>query len=99
MLNSRRHPTNTGRGFGTARRNLGLIKSTDKGRTWTRDAAENYKRPMWPGARFGSPFYVHYEKNGGNVGQDGANRYIYAVSNNGFWNDGDQYIIGPRSQG
>jgi hypothetical protein len=54
----------------------------------------NYKRPMWPAPSFGSPFFVRYGKNGGNVKQDGANRYVYAVSNNGFWNDGDQYLIG-----
>ena len=78
--------------------NSSLIKSTDKGLTWTRSAAENYKRPMWPGPAFGSPFFVHYGKNGGNVEQDGASRYVYAVSNNGFWNDGDQYILGRVSR-
>ena len=74
--------------------NCSLIKSTDKGRRWTRDAAENYKHPMWPGPAFGAPFFVHYGKNGGGMDRDGANRYVYAVSTNGFWNDGDQYIIG-----
>jgi hypothetical protein len=49
---------------------------------------------MWPDPSFGSPFFVHYGKTGGNVEQDIANRYVYAVSNNGFWNDGRQYIIG-----
>jgi len=74
--------------------NASLIKSTDRGLTWTRSAAENYTRPMWPGRRFGSPFFVHYGKNGGTVSQDGARQYVYAISPNGFWNDGDDYILG-----
>jgi len=78
--------------------NSSLIKSADRGLTWTRSAAENYARPLWPGPAFGSPFFVHYGKNGGQVEQDGAHRFVYAVSNNGFWNDGDQYIIGRVSR-
>jgi len=80
--------------------NSSLIKSTDRGLTWTRTAAENYRDPMWPGAAFGAPFFVHYGKNGGSSLQDGAGRYVYAVSTNGFWNDGDRYILGrvPRSR-
>jgi hypothetical protein len=74
--------------------NASLIKSTDRGMTWTRSAAENYTRPMWPGARFGSPFFVHYGQNGGTVSQDCARQYVYAISANGFWNDGDNYILG-----
>ena len=74
--------------------NASLIKLTDRGRSWTRSAAENYQRPMWPGPRFGAPYFIHYGKNGGNVARDGANRYVYAVSNNGFWNGGDDDIVG-----
>jgi len=75
-------------------RNTSLIKSEDKGITWTRSAKENYDDPMWPGDRFGTPFFVHYGKNGGNVTKDGADKYVYAISNNGFWDNGDDYIIG-----
>jgi hypothetical protein len=74
--------------------NASLIKSTDKGLTWTRSAAENYSSPMWPGSRFGGPFFVHYGKNGGQVTNDNATEYVYAISPNGFWNGGDDYIIG-----
>jgi len=74
--------------------NASLIKSVDRGLTWTRGAAENYQSPMWPGTRFGSPFFVHYGKNGGSVSHDGALQYVYALSPNGFWNDGDDYILG-----
>jgi hypothetical protein len=71
-----------------------LIKSKDRGRTWTRSAAENYRNPMWPGRSFGAPFFVHYGQNGGEVTQDQADRYVYALSTNGFWNDGDSYVLG-----
>ena len=74
--------------------NSSLIKSIDKGRTWSRSAAENYAQPMWPGPSFGAPFFIHYGRNGGSVKQDGADRYVYAASTNGFWNDGDSYILG-----
>jgi hypothetical protein len=74
--------------------NSSLIKSTDRGHTWFRDAEQNYRRPMWPGSLFGAPFFVHYGENGGSVAQDGANEYVYACSTNGFWNDGDTLILG-----
>lgn len=74
--------------------NSSLIKSTDRGLTWQRDAKTNYASPMWPGPKFGAPFFIHYGKNGGQVKQDGADEYVYAISTNGFWNDGDSYILG-----
>lgn len=79
--------------------NSSLIKSTDRGLTWSPRAADNYRRPMWPGPAFGAPFFIHYGKNGGNVKRDGADRYVYAASTNGFWNDGDRYVLGrvPRT--
>lgn len=80
--------------------NASLIKSHDRGKTWTRSAAKNYQAPMWPGARFGAPFFVHYGQNGGSVSRDQADRYVYAISTNGFWNDGDSLILGrvPRNR-
>jgi hypothetical protein len=74
--------------------NSSLIKSTDRGLTWTRNASENYEHPMWPGSRFGAPFFIRYGQNGGKVSRDGASDYVYAVSTNGFWNDGDNLILG-----
>jgi hypothetical protein len=71
-----------------------LIKSSDRGRTWMRTAQENYDKPMWPGPNFGAPFFVHYGRDGGDVVQDDGNVYVYAVSTNGFWNDGDRLILG-----
>jgi hypothetical protein len=74
--------------------NSSLIKSTDRGLTWTRSEEENYTRPMWPGLHFGAPFFIHYGRNGGAVTRDNAHRFVYATSTNGFWNDGDNYILG-----
>lgn len=73
--------------------NSSLIKSTDHGRTWTRSAMENYVSPMWPGSRFGAPGFIHYGRNGGDVKRDGADQWVYALSNNGFWNGGDDLIL------
>ena len=74
--------------------NASLIKSTDKGLTWTRSAEENYAQPMWPGSRFGAPSFIHIGKNGQASAQDSTDLYSYAISNNGFWNNGDDFILG-----
>jgi hypothetical protein len=73
--------------------NASLIKSHDRGRTWTRSARDNYDSPMWPGTRFGGPSFIHYGKNGGQVARDRADQFVYVVSNNGFWNGGDDFIL------
>jgi hypothetical protein len=70
-----------------------LIKSHDRGLSWTRSARENLAAPMWPGPRFGAPCFIHYGKNGGQVARDNATAYVYALSNNGFWNGGDDVIL------
>ena len=79
--------------------NSSLIKSFDHGRTWVPSAQTNYHAPMWPGPRFGAPGFIHYGQNGGQAKRDQAGRYVYAVSNNGFWNGGDDVILGrvPRA--
>ena len=74
-------------------KNSSIIKSTDKGGTWTRSPNENYDHPMFPGLRFGAPYFVWYGKNGA-ASVDNANRYVYAVANNGHFEDGDDYILG-----
>jgi hypothetical protein len=74
--------------------NASLIKSHDRGLSWTRSAKANYDSPMWPGTRFGAPCFIHYGKNGGQVTRDQADEFVYAMSNNGFWNGGDDLILG-----
>ncbi|SPE56805.1 hypothetical protein SBV1_2550005 [Verrucomicrobia bacterium] len=73
--------------------NSSIIKSTDKGKTWTRPAEESFNHPMFPGRRFGAPYFVWYGKDGtGSV--DNSRKYVYAVANNGHFEDGDDYILG-----
>ncbi len=73
--------------------NSSIIKSTDNGRTWTRPGPENYAKPMFPGKRFGTPYLVWYGKDGA-ASVDNADRYVYAVSNNGHFENGDDYVLG-----
>lgn len=74
--------------------NASIIKSSDHGLHWTRAMQENLDRPMFPGMRFATPFFVHYGKDYSAATVDNAERYVYATSNNGFWDNGDNYILG-----
>ena len=72
--------------------NASFIRSTDYGRTWTRTAKQNRKSPMFPGARFATPYFIDYGQ--AKPAVDGADRYVYAISNNGFWDNGDTLVLG-----
>jgi len=73
--------------------NSSIIKSTDHGLTWSRSAKENYDNPMFPGRKFANPFFIEYGKDGkSNV--DNSSKYVYAVSTDGFWNNGSSLILG-----
>ncbi|MDR3711828.1 MAG: hypothetical protein P4L51_03345, partial [Puia sp.] len=80
--------------------NMSLIKSADKGQTWTRDSQTNYDHPMWTSHKFSTAFFVKYGQDGGKTQQDNQNRYVYAISNNGYWNCGSEFYLGrvPRSK-
>jgi PA14 domain/Domain of unknown function (DUF4185) len=76
-----------------AAQNSSIIKSTDHGVTWSRSAKENYDNPMFPGRKFANPFFIEYGKDGkSNV--DNADKYVYAVSTDGYWNNGSSLILG-----
>ncbi len=72
--------------------NASIIKSTDHGRTWSRPVGENYQHPMFPGRRFATPYFVEYGRSRSDV--DNARQYVYALSNNGFWDCGDDMVLG-----
>lgn len=74
-------------------RNSSVIKSIDNGRTWRRTGEENYSKPMFPGQRFGAPYFVWYGKDG-RATVDNADQYVYAVSNDGHFENGDDYVLG-----
>ncbi len=78
--------------------NLSLIKSSDRGKTWPRTAAENSAHPMWTSPKFSTAYFFKYGRNGGATMQDEQNRYVYALSNDGFWNDGENIYLARVSR-
>jgi hypothetical protein len=72
--------------------NASIIKSVDYGRTWTRSETLNYHAPMFPGRRFATPYFIEFGRNG--VAPRNVEDYVYAISNNGFWDCGDDMIVG-----
>jgi hypothetical protein len=73
--------------------NASIIKSADFGGSWVRSAEENYAKPMFPGSRFATPYFIEYGRDG-QATVDNAGQYVYAISNNGFWDNGDNLILG-----
>jgi len=80
-------------------KNASIIKSYDRGKTWIRTQVENYDQPMFPGSRFATPYFIQFGTDGYST-VDNADKYVYAVSNNGFWDNGDNLILGrvPRNK-
>lgn len=82
--------------------NASIIKSVDGGKTWTNPwgghgrtgAAPPYSRrlnrykAMFPGRSFSAPFFIQYGP-GNSHAVDGGNKYLYAVSNDGYAYDGN----------
>ena len=89
-----------GYGGRQTRINASIIKSSDHGLHWSRPMKDNRDRPMFPGMRFATPFFIHFGKEYAAATVDNADRFVYATSNNGFWDNGDSYIVGrvPRSK-
>jgi hypothetical protein len=89
-----------GYGGRQTRTNASIIKSTDHGLHWSRPMQENRDSPMFPGMGFATPFFIHYGKEYAAATVDNADRFVYATSNNGFWDNGDNYLVGrvPRSK-
>jgi hypothetical protein len=84
-----------------------IIKSIDGGKTWTnpwgvtsRDGAapawlpgRHRYRAMFRGRRFSAPFFVQYGP-GNTHTVDGAGKYLYAVSTDGYTYNGSYLILG-----
>jgi hypothetical protein len=73
--------------------NGSIIKSTDQGKTWTRSAQENYDHPEFPGTAFVTPYFVNYGQEGHEAVADQSDKYVYATSNNGYWDNGDYMVL------
>jgi hypothetical protein len=74
----------------------GIVKSIDHGKTWSE--APRLGKGMFPGRVFSNPFFVQYGKDG-KGDKNGANQYVYAVSNDGTWNNGNWMTLGRVSRG
>jgi hypothetical protein len=72
--------------------NSTLIASGDGGQSWSPDAQTALNQPMFPGTSFAAPYFVDYAD--AQVRPHGGEKFVYAVSNNGFWDNGDQLILG-----
>jgi len=68
-----------------------IIKSHDHGRTWS--PAPQLGHAMFPGRAFSTPFFVQYGMDGQGT-KDGSDHFVYAVSNDGAWNNGNWMILG-----
>ncbi len=73
-----------------------ILASSDHGKTWS--ATPQLGRSMFPGHTFSTPFFVQYGKDGRGHA-DGADRYVYAVSSNGVWNNGSSMTLGRVPRG
>ena len=77
--------------------NASIIRSDDFGETWSMTEDRCYFDPMFPGRRFPLPCFVQYYRGGGPVPAEGglfaspheSGVYVYAVSNDGYWNNGN----------
>lgn len=74
-----------------------IVKSSDHGKSWS--AAPELGRAMFPGRTFATPFFVEHGKDG-KGSRHGADRYVYATSNDGAWNNGNWMTLGrvPRDR-
>ena len=68
-----------------------FVRSDDHGVTWTQPPTLG--RPMFPGHAFSTPFFVQYGQDGA-AEVDDADRFVYAISNDGAWNHGNSMILG-----
>lgn len=74
-------------------RDATIIKSTDHGKTWSGSESESAAQPMFHGTRFGAPSFIQYGRDG-TGGVDGGETYVYAISNDGSWDNGDSIVLG-----
>jgi len=73
-----------------------IVKSADHGKTWSE--APKLGQAMFPGRIFSNPFFVQYGKDSREA-MDGAAEYVYVVSNDGTWNNGNWMTLGRVSRG
>ncbi len=80
-------------------RDASILKSYDYGLTWDPlppAGAQPFSNPMFPGPDFATPFFVQYGQDGAPPTPvvDDADRYVYAVSSDGYWDNGNRMHLG-----
>jgi hypothetical protein len=79
-------------------KNSTIVKSDDYGSTWNSEppTGEPFPSPMFPGPKFATPFFVQYDKDGAPPTPvvDEADGYVYAVSTDGYWDNGNAMHLG-----
>jgi hypothetical protein len=81
-----------------SRINASIVKSHDHGLTWARSMSDNLNSPMFVSMRFSTLYFTYYGKDYSAATVDNADKYIYATANNGFWDNGDNFILGRVSK-
>lgn len=71
----------------------GIVRSDDGGHTWSPKPEAVRGAPMFPGQAFAAPYFVAYGRDGA-ASVDGADRFVYATSNDGYFDNGDRVILG-----
>ena len=64
-----------------------IIKSYDHGKTWS--PKPKVGKAMFPSPRFATPFFVQFGKDY----KDAIDEYVYAASNIGTWNNGNEMLM------
>jgi hypothetical protein len=77
-----------------------IISSNDFGASWSQTPPLNNNDPtvQFPGFGFGAPAFIGYGR-GMNLGPaDGARRYVYMISNDGYWANGTTMYLARASR-
>jgi hypothetical protein len=74
-------------------RDASILKSVNKGKTWSPlpYSAQPLSDPLFPGPRFATPFFLDAgrDSRAPEGSPQGLDEYVYAVSNDGYWNNGN----------
>jgi len=68
-----------------------IVRSDDHGQTWS--PVPPIGASMFPGRNFSAPIFIEYGQNGA-AGPHGSDRYVYAISSVGCWNNGSEMTLG-----
>src|ERR1017187_3673315 len=73
--------------------NPSRTKSGARRKTWVWSAEDDCAKPIWQGSPFNAPFFVRFVKKGIEVRQEQSEKYVYAVSTDDFWKNGESLFL------